>query len=97
MSIRDTIVLSKGFTTGKHLKGGTTINNKLRNIGRNIMTLKTSRDINPLNWTLNEIVAEVREKRISTDQGLKMLERKKQILDEKFNKCRNTVKSTNSS
>ena len=61
------------------------------------MTLKTSKDINPLNWTLNEIVAEVREKRISTDQGLKMLERKKQILDKTINKCRNTVKSINSS
>jgi hypothetical protein len=42
-------------------------------------------------------VKEVKERRISTEQGLKMLERKKQILDEKFNKCRNTVKSTNSS
>jgi len=56
------------------------------------MTLKTSKDINPLNWTLDEIVKEVKEKRISTDQGLKMLERKKQILDEKFNKCRNAVR-----
>jgi chaperonin cofactor prefoldin len=55
------------------------------------MTLKTSRDRNPLNWTLDEIVKEVKERRISTTQGLKMLERKKQILDEKFNKCRNAV------
>ena len=50
------------------------------------------KDINPLNWTLDEIVNEVKYGKISTEQATKMIDRKAKLLEEKVTKCRNRIK-----